>query len=75
MKAALPDLSENVLLWRLHFAIGAMAHAMRLCGSRWPAAAFFPPSNDTETVVRLLVTFLANGMVAPDAREDGHPAA
>ena len=66
MQGALPDLSGSVLRWRLHFAIGALAHAMRLCGSQWPAGAFLPHAYDTETVVKSLVTFLAGGMAAPD---------
>jgi len=68
MQNALPDLSGAVLHWRLHFAIGALAHGMRLCGSQWPDGAFMPHARDAETVVALLVQFLASGMAAP---EDG----
>jgi AcrR family transcriptional regulator len=34
MQAALPQLPPTVLRWRLHFAIGAFAHVLRVCGSR-----------------------------------------
>ena len=33
-RGALPDLPEHVLLWRLHFMIGAMNHMLKLCGGR-----------------------------------------
>lgn len=66
MQKALPDLAEAVLRWRLHFAIGALAHVMRLCGSPWPNGALLPHGRDAETAVTLLVQFLASGMTAPD---------
>ncbi len=70
MQAALPDLPAPVLRWRLHFVIGAFAHALRVCGSR-PAPDFFPPVYQAGTVVSLLVAFLAHGMTAPHLPEDG----
>jgi len=66
MKEALPGLSDAALRWRLHFVIGALAHAMRLCGSHRLPVASAPPPDTTETVVNYLVAFLATGMVAPD---------
>jgi AcrR family transcriptional regulator len=70
MHSALPDLSESVLRWRLHFAIGSLAHVMRLCGSQWPVEDLEPHAADTETVLKLLITFLTEGMTAPAAGED-----
>lgn len=65
LKQALPDLPENVVRWRLNFAIGALAHCMRLCGGSLPAEDFFPHAEDADTVVKLLVPFLTSGMAAP----------
>jgi AcrR family transcriptional regulator len=65
MKEALPGLSDAVLRWRLHFVLGALSHAMRLCGSHRLPVASAPPPDTTETVVHHLVAFLATGMDAP----------
>ena len=70
MQAALPDLPAPVLRWRLHFAIGALAHALRVCGTR-PVPDFSPPAGPAGMVVSLLVAFLARGMTAPHSSEDG----
>ena len=70
MKEALPGLSEAVLRWRLHFVLGALSHAMRLCGSHRLTVASAPPPDTTETVVKHLVAFLATGMDAPDNTEN-----
>jgi AcrR family transcriptional regulator len=67
MQRALPNLSDSVLRWRLHFAIGSLAHVMRLCGSQWPVEDLAPRAHDTETVLKLLITFLTEGMAAPEA--------
>jgi AcrR family transcriptional regulator len=71
MQRALPDVSESVLRWRLHFAIGSLSHVMRLCGSQWPVEDLKPPASDTETIVKLLITFLTEGMAAPETHGDG----
>jgi AcrR family transcriptional regulator len=70
MKEALPGLSDAVLRWRLHFVLGALSHAMRLCGSHRLTVASAPPPDTTETVVKHLVAFLATGMDAPDNTEN-----
>lgn len=69
MQAALPELPAPVLRWRLHFVLGALAHALRVCGSR-PSPDFFPPAAGAGTVVSLLVAFLARGMTAPHVTEE-----
>jgi AcrR family transcriptional regulator len=57
---ALPDLPEVELVWRIHFMIGSMAHAL-----------FGPPnaSLDTQGVVQRLVVFLGAGFRAPGSEE------
>jgi AcrR family transcriptional regulator len=64
-KQALPDLSEEVVWWRLHFAIGSMAHSMHLCCGNPFNEASFQPVEAAETVVKLLIPFLKEGMTAP----------
>jgi hypothetical protein len=68
LRAALPEVPETELPWRIHFAIGAMAHAL--------AAADRPPlahvwSGDRETIQHRLVAFLSAGFRAP-VREVHH---
>ncbi|MFN7140846.1 MAG: TetR/AcrR family transcriptional regulator [Limisphaerales bacterium] len=61
---ALPELPENVLFWRIQFVIGAMAHIM--CdpnGIKAMSAGLCDPNN-TEEVIKEMVTFLAAGMRA-----------
>ena len=69
IKKALPEIPEAVLWWRLHFAIGAMAHCMRVCGADVPVAGIYPPTRDPGTVMKLLVSFLDSAMQAPLAPE------
>lgn len=58
---ALPELTEDELAWRIHFAIGVMAHTMcdpqnlRLCPGRSETV-------ETEEVVQKAVDFIAAGM-------------
>ena len=65
MREALPDLPEDVLLWRLHFAIGAMTHCMRLCSVDLPSADLCPQADDSETQVKMLMEFVTRGICAP----------
>lgn len=69
MQAALPELPAPVLRWRLHFAIGAFDHALKVCGSL-PVPGFYPPVAPHGTVVSHLVTFLAHGITAPHPPEN-----
>src|SRR5437016_7270388 len=58
---ALPHLSQEELLWRVHFMIGAMAHTM--CGS--PVMHMIGTPTDFETRMTRLVGFLTGGFRAP----------
>jgi AcrR family transcriptional regulator len=64
MKRARPELPEAVLWWRLHFVIGAMGHAMRMCCIP-PESEFNPPADHSDTIITRLVSFLGYGMNAP----------
>lgn len=60
---ALPELPEKVLLWRLHFMIGAISHMMQMCGGRLhPDIREFQLPTDTDTILAILVPFITAGM-------------
>src|ERR1035437_8579145 len=62
LRRALPELPQEELLWRIHFTVGAMAHAV--CGAPiFPQMAGDPA--DLEPRMRRLVTFLGAGFRAP----------
>jgi AcrR family transcriptional regulator len=65
MAQILPELPGSVLLWRLHFVIGAMAHSMRVCGTSEASSDFYPPADNAEAVMELMIPFLVHGMMAP----------
>jgi len=67
---ALPGLPEDELFWRLHFAVGAMTHCMRLCSAGFPSSEISPPGNDLGTVTDLLLDFITSGMCAPCPGEE-----
>ena len=67
MRAALPDLSETELHWRLQFVIGAMAHAMHVCGGQLPESDIFPAAENPDRLLKRLLAFLAAGLRAPVA--------
>jgi|Deesub1362A_J573_1020465.scaffolds.fasta_scaffold00093_96 AcrR family transcriptional regulator len=61
---ALPELPKDVLLWRLYFSIGALAHTMHL-DKRFQ----FEPLNlkaetDVKSLTNMLITFVTAGMEA-----------
>jgi len=62
LRKALPELPEDELAWRVHFMIGAMAHAMSGVPV-FPEAP--PPAADFPTRIGRLVTFLGAGFRAP----------
>ncbi|MDL2268409.1 TetR family transcriptional regulator [Desulfosarcina sp. OttesenSCG-928-G17] len=61
MQKSLPQVAEDDLLWRLHFVLGALSHAMRVHGTTLPPD-MFPVDRTPETMTRLLVDFLTAGM-------------
>jgi len=65
MKEALPELPEEVLVWRLHFIIGAMAHTMRVFSNNSFAPDDFSPVADATSMTDMLLAFVTSGMTAP----------
>lgn len=62
LREALPGLPEGTLFWRLHFALGALSHAMNMCGKIRPEDTPIPFTKDTESLIDMLVTFVAAGI-------------
>jgi hypothetical protein len=62
VRRALPDLPEDDLAWRIHFMVGAMAHALQ-------GPPQFPgmqaPAEDSEGLLRRIVVFLSAGFLSP----------
>ena len=73
---SLPNLPEVEVVWRLHFTIGAMAHAMvRNDALQLIAATDTDTSDDAEMIVRRLVPYLSAGLKAPAPVSMTRPAA
>jgi hypothetical protein len=69
-RTAAPDLAEEELFWRVHFALGAMTHVLR--GDHLLAALSGGLCNyrDVDAVVARMVAFLSAGFRAPATRSD-----
>ena len=60
---ALPEKDPEVVFWRMHFAIGAMAHTMRWAG-RFESMApeGLAPRGDNDQLIERLLSFILAGM-------------
>jgi AcrR family transcriptional regulator len=74
MSQALPDVPKEDLLWRLHFATGAMSHCMRMCSLRHSAQQSPSYEKDMDLIVTSLVDFIAAGVknASPHNRQEGN---
>lgn len=64
-KEALPEVPENILLWRLHFMFGTFSHTMLMCGSDfYEDFAGFPLDTNAHTVIQAFTSFITAGMEA-----------
>jgi AcrR family transcriptional regulator len=68
LQKALPEVPPEELRWKIHFMIGAMAHA--LCGP--PELRPGTPEEDPGVVCARLVAFLAAGFKAPMWKSQGN---
>jgi len=62
---ALPHLPDQLLTWRLHFALGALSHIMNNMDKLQTPAIGLPPVASPQEMVELLLPFLTAGMEAP----------
>ena len=65
---ALPDLPQAELYWRVHFAMGSLALALRGTGDWEAFQGVLEESGDTELMLRRLVNFLEAAFRAPLVR-------
>ncbi len=63
MRQALPDLSEDEAIWRIHFMTGAMAQTLK--GPPDYPGVMVGSAADPETLLRWIVVFLSAGFRAP----------
>ncbi|MFN2366985.1 MAG: TetR/AcrR family transcriptional regulator [Desulfurivibrionaceae bacterium] len=61
---ALPEISPDVLYWRLNFVIGALSHTMRSI-DKCPVPMAEGVPHDSRSLVKLLLPFIRAGMEAP----------
>jgi AcrR family transcriptional regulator len=62
LQEALPEISPELLFWRLQFAIGALSHTMRMYGKFPLAPEGIQKKTDIETLTKMLVEFVTAGM-------------
>ncbi|GMT46982.1 MAG: TetR family transcriptional regulator [bacterium] len=65
LREALPELSTDILFWRLQFAIGAMGHAICMAGKSYALPEGVTPVSDVESLTAMLLDFVATGMERP----------
>jgi AcrR family transcriptional regulator len=68
LQRALPKVPAEELVWRMHFAVGAMAHTLRCTDELEQLSGGICKSYDGDAVPRL-VEFLAGGFRAPSERK------
>jgi AcrR family transcriptional regulator len=62
---ALPTIDREVLLWRLHFVLGALSHVMLLGGRLQMGDQELMPCGNASHCADILLPFLSAGMEAP----------
>jgi len=73
LRRALPEVPDVELFWRLHFAIGAMAHTMAAGGMlRALSGGRCDPTQDAEGTLRRIKAFMLAGLTAPLPAEVHH---
>jgi AcrR family transcriptional regulator len=65
LQESLPGLPSQELWWRIHFAIGAMAHTLRWSQQMELIPGDAPTPPDTELTLGRLISFLSGGFRVP----------
>jgi AcrR family transcriptional regulator len=66
LEESLPNIPEEVLSWRVHYAIGAMIYCMRIYSTRFPVLEIAPkPINSISHIVNSLINFIVGGLKSP----------
>jgi AcrR family transcriptional regulator len=71
LQESLPGLPEQELWWRVHFAIGAMAHTLRWSQQMELIPGDAPAPPDTELTLCRLISFLSGGFRVPASAATG----
>lgn len=62
----LPDIPENILSWKIHYAIGAMIYCMRIYSTSFPVPEIAPHRvSNIEDILNNLILFIAGGLRGP----------
>jgi len=62
----LPDIPENILSWKIHYAIGSMIYCMRIYSTCFPVPEIAPhPVSNIEDILNNLILFIAAGLRGP----------
>jgi len=70
LQRTLPHVPLRVLLWRIHFTIGALGHIMAGSALIRAISAGQTDIGDIETIRRQVIPFLVAGFKAPAPKED-----
>ncbi len=66
LRQALPDVPSDVLMWRVHFTLGALMRTMQMFADGHHREKFKPDVGvDAETILKLLMPYITAGMEAP----------
>jgi AcrR family transcriptional regulator len=78
LKEALPLIPDNIILWRLNFAMGALSHTMHVCTGTFrlelssmadlhlkkSGSVLLCEDKDTDLLIEMLTSFISAGMEA-----------
>ena len=64
LRQALPEIPKDIVLWRAHFLMGALAHTMWLNGELRIGDEQFVPCSDAAQTTKILLPFLTAGLQA-----------
>ncbi|BCR03645.1 TetR family transcriptional regulator [Desulfuromonas versatilis] len=67
MREALPQQPAPTVFWRMVFALGSMGQTLCLLDKPLPLPPGIEPTRDSQTLLGLMIPFLAAGMEAPCA--------
>ncbi len=61
---ALPHHTQELIFWRLHFSIGALLHAIHVCGNIKPELAGIKTDVNAQTLINQIIPYVTAGMNA-----------
>ncbi len=61
---SLPDHSNDIIFWRLHFTLGALFHTMHICGHMKTEFMNLKTEMDADSLIGLMVPYITAGMKA-----------